>query len=76
MLGVLRKQTQQQESKNKMKHPLRNGLLFESVSVKEAAYQTFYEKGILPFFFWTLVIGVLSIAKEKKFMLDFNLLLR
>ena len=57
--------------KKQVKHPLRNGLMFESVSVKEAeaVYQTFYEKRDTIIFFWTLAIGLLFIAKGKKLCL-------
>ena len=60
-----------------MKHPLRNGLMFESVSVKEAeaVYQTFYEKRDTTCFFLDISYWSIVHCKGKKIMLDFNLLL-
>ena len=72
MLGVFRIQTQQQESKNRMKHPFRNCVLMESVSVKVARYQTFYEsKDIYGPFFWTLAIGFFSMQRTKFIIIYF-----
>ena len=58
-----------------MKHPLRNGLMFESVSVKEAeaVYQTFYEKRDTIIFFLDISYWIIVHCKGKKIMLDFNL---
>ena len=36
--------------KKRMKHPFRNSVMFESVSVKEIVCQTFYEKRGTAFF--------------------------